>query len=235
MVDKSTAFSVHGFGFAGHPANARFPVVRCFHLRARASHDHFENSVFPVAYELPPRNGWWRPKITEPARAAVFNFTNPAAPTASSLISLTAKEAVNLKSVEASAGLVIFGFGRESGVDISEKLQSHAHRLGILDLQNPSTPVLRPNIDLPGRLAAVSDISRTGCLVWSDSWNTSTQSLELQVSACDLSDVYKITAIQRPTAFSVLNRDIFTAQFCVHQTPTLVGCRNFPKNRRTPA
>jgi hypothetical protein len=35
--------------------------------------------------------------------------------------------------------------------------------------------------------------------------------MELQVSACDLADVYKITALARPGAFAILNRDIFIA------------------------
>lgn len=160
---------------------------------------------------LPWWDGWWKPKITQPARAVVFNFANPAAPTPSGPISLTEKEAVNLKDIYAAAGVVVYGFGREAGVDISEDLQSHSHRLGILDLQNPASPVLRPSIDLPGRLAAASDISREGFLVWTDAWNSTTQSMELQVSACDLSDVYKITTLARPGAFTILNRDIFIA------------------------
>jgi hypothetical protein len=164
-----------------------------------------------AASALPWWDGWWKPKITQSARAVVFNFANPAAPTPSGSISLTEKEAVNLKNIYAAAGVVVYGFGREAGVDISEDLQSHSHRLGILDLQNPASPVLRPSIDLPGRLAAASDISREGFLVWTDAWNSTTQSMELQVSACDLSDVYKITTLARPGAFTILNRDIFIA------------------------
>jgi hypothetical protein len=164
-----------------------------------------------AASALPWWDGWWKPKVTQPARAVAFDFTNPAAPTTSTPISLTEKEAVNLKSIHAAAGLIVYGFGREAGVDISEDLQSHSHRLGILDLQNPASPALRPSIDLPGRLAAASDISREGFLVWTDAWNATTQSMELQASACDLSDVYKITTLALPGAFAVLNRDIFIA------------------------
>jgi hypothetical protein len=164
-----------------------------------------------AASALPWWDGWWKPKVTQPARAVAFDFTNPAAPTTSTPIALTEKEAVNLKSIHAAAGLVVYGFGREAGVDISEDLQSHSHRLGILDLQNPASPALRPSIDLPGRLAAASDISREGFLVWTDAWNATTQSMELQASACDLSDVYKITTLALPGAFAVLNRDIFIA------------------------
>jgi hypothetical protein len=170
-----------------------------------------KSSVAVASCVLPWWDGWWKPKITQPARAVVFNFSNPAAPSISGPISLTEKEAVNLKSIHAAAGLVVYGFGREAGFDISEDLQSHSHRLGILDLQNPASPVQRPSIDLPGRLAAVSDMSSEGFLVWTDAWNSTTQSMELQVSACDLSDVYKITTLSRPGAFTILNRDIFIA------------------------
>ena len=164
-----------------------------------------------AASSLPWWDGWWKPKVTQPSRAVAFDFANPAAPTTSALISLTEKEAVNLQNIHAAAGLVIYGFGREDGVDISEGLQSHSHRLGILDFQNPASPVLRPSIDLPGRLAAASDISREGFLVWTEAWNSTARSMELQASACDLSDVYKITTLTRPGALTILNRDIFIA------------------------
>ena len=78
-------------------------------------------------------------------------------------------------------------------------------------MQNPSAPVLRPSIDLPGRFAAASDISRDGFLVWMEAWSEKARAMELQVSACDLADVYKITALALPGAFAVWNRDILLA------------------------
>ena len=170
------------------------------------------SSAAIVACELPFRwwDGWWKPKVTQPACALVFDFKNPLMPTVSAPIPITEKEAVNINSVYAGSGFVVFGFGRESGKDISESLQRHAHRLGILDIQN-STPVLRSSIDLPGRLAAASDITRDGFLVWTDAWNETSKVMELQVSACDLTDVYKVTTIAGPGVFAVLNRDILSS------------------------
>jgi len=173
---------------------------------ARAS-----SSVAASSMAMPWWEGWWKPKVTQPARALVFDFKNPASPTVTAPIAITEKEAVDIVNATAASGLVVFGFGREGGKDISADLQSHAHRLGTLDVQNPAAPVLRPSIDLPGRFAAASDISRDGFLVWTDAWNSTSQSIELQVSACDLADVYKITALSRPVAFAILNRDIFIA------------------------
>jgi hypothetical protein len=141
----------------------------------------------------------------------VFDFKNPVAPNVGAPIAITEKEAVDTVIAAAASGMVVFGFGMESGRDVSADLQSHAHRLGILDIQNPAAPILRPSIDLPGRFAAASDISRDGFLVWTDAWNETASAMELQVSACDLSDVYKITTLARPGAFTILNRDIFIA------------------------
>lgn len=156
-------------------------------------------------------DGWWKPKVTLPARALVFDFKNPAAPAVNAPLAITEKEAVDILSATATSGLVVYGFGSESGTDISANLQSHNHRLGILDVQNPSAPIIRPSIDLPGRFAAASDITREGFLVWTDSWNESAGAMELQVSACDLADVYKVSSLARPSAFATRNRDIFLA------------------------
>ena len=170
-----------------------------------------KSSVAVSDMSLPWLDGWWKPKVSQPARALVFDFKNPAAPTVSTPIAITEKEAVDTRNAQAASGLVVFGFGSESGQDISAELQSHSHRLRILDAQNPAAPVLRQPIDLPGRLAATADLARDGFLVWTDSWNESAGVMELQVSACDLSDVYKITSIALPGSFSAQNRDIFLA------------------------
>lgn len=164
-----------------------------------------------VSDAMPWWGGWWKPKVTQPARALVFDLKNPAAPTVGAPIAITEKEAVDTVNATAASGLVVFGFGREGGKDVSADLQSHAHRLGILDVQNPAAPVLRPSIDLPGRFAAASDISREGFLVWSEAWNETAQAKELQVSVCDLSDVYKVTTLAPPGTFAVGNRDILFA------------------------
>jgi len=153
--------------------------------------------------------GWWKPKVTQPARGLVFDFKNSASPTVSAPIAITENEAVDIMNATAASGLVVFGYGRQSGKDISADLQSHAHRLGILDVQIPATPVLRPSIDLPGRFAVASDLSREGFLIWTDAWNETAGAMELQVSTCDLEDVYNVTTIALPGAFAVWNRDIF--------------------------
>lgn len=168
----------------------------------------------PVAIAIPALpwwEGWWKPKVTQSARALVFDFKIPASPSVTAPIAITEKEAVDTMNATAASGMVIYGFGKESGNDVSADLQSHAHRLGILDVQNPTAPVLRPSIDLPGRFAAASDLTRDGFLVWTDAWNETAGAKELQVSACDLADVYKIAAIARPSAFAAWNRDILFA------------------------
>lgn len=165
-----------------------------------------------VADAMPWWGGWWKPQVTQPARALVFDFKNPASPAVTAPIAITEKEAVDTTNATAASGLVVFGFGREGGRDVSADLQSHAHRLGVLDVQNPAAPVLRPSIDLPGRFAAASDLSRDGFLVWTDAWNETASAMELQVSACDLADVYKVAAIALPGTFAVWNRDILLAE-----------------------
>ena len=169
------------------------------------------NSLAVADTALPWWEGWWKPQVTQPARALVFDLKNSVVPTVGAPIEITEKEAVDIVNATAASGLVVFGFGRESGKDVSADLQSHAHRLGILDVQNPAAPVLCPSIDLPGRFAAASDLSRDGFLVWTDAWNETARAMELQVSACDLADVYKVTALALPGTFAVWNRDILLA------------------------
>ena len=111
--------------------------------------------------------------------------------------------------------IVFCGAGGSSGVSSSSSgdytlLSSAKHHLRVLDLLDPSAPVLGPVQDLPGRLLAVSDLTRDGFLTWSESCATGRQ---VQVSACSGATLSQVTstAVDFGAPVVAAGRSFFTA------------------------
>ena len=182
---------------------------------------------------------WWSDALkTQPSSAAVFSVTNPLVPAALPSVTLTDTNAGTITVAEASGGLLVIGYGdgetpsqwkrysyrplvvqrdadgtasltstdQSSGYGL---LSSAKHHLRIIDLQDPSAPVLGPVLDLPGKLLAISDLTRDGFLSWTETCGASRQ---LQVSACDGSVLSQISSapVDFGAPVSASGRNLFT-------------------------
>ncbi len=162
---------------------------------------------------------WWGgvSRISQPASAVIFRMDAPSSPVALPSVTLTDTNAGSVNVSEAGGGLLVIGYadaetpskwkrlpyhpivysgaGGSSSVSSSSGdytlLSTAKHHLRVLDLQDPSAPVLGPVQDLPGRLLAVSDLTRDGFLTWSESCSTGRQ---VQVSACNGATLSLVTS-----------------------------------------
>jgi hypothetical protein len=181
---------------------------------------------------------WWGgvSRISQPASAVIFRMDAPSSPVALPSVTLTDTNAGSVNVSEAGGGLLVIGYadaetpskwkrlpyhpivysgaGGSSTVSSSSGdytlLSTAKHRLRVLDLQDPSAPVLGPVQDLPGRLLAVSDLTRDGFLTWSESCSTGRQ---VQVSACNRATLSLVTssAVDFGAPVVAVGRSFFTA------------------------
>jgi hypothetical protein len=196
--------------------------------------------VLPVtgACVIDYRN-WWGgvSRTSQSASAVIFRMDTPAAPVALPSVTLTDTNAGSVNVSEAGGGLLVIGYGDEETPRQWKRLPYHPivfsgtvgspvvsssssgdytllssakHHLRVLDLLDPSAPVLGPVQDLPGRLLAVSDLTRDGFLTWSESCSTGRQ---VQVSACSGATLSQVTstAVDFGAPVVAAGRSFFTA------------------------
>ena len=151
---------------------------------------------------------WWENACkSSPATAVIFGISNPAVPVVLPQVTLTGKNDGSIHLSEAGGGLLVVGYGEgetpscwkrlkyspvtllpDGSISVNSTnsdyglLSSAKHHIRILDLRDPSAPLLGPVQDLPGKLLAVSDLTRDGFLAWSEMIDSSRQ---IQVSACN--------------------------------------------------
>ncbi len=176
---------------------------------------------------------------SQPASAVIFSLRSPGSPLALPSVSLTDTNAGAVNVSEAAGGLLVVGYandetpskwmrfrycplvavddGTGSAVVSTASqgseyglLSSAKHKMRILDLQDPSAPVLGPVQDLPGKLLAVSDLSRDGFLAWTETCDTTRK---VQVSACNGTLLSQVTSLNVDfgAPIAVANRHLFAA------------------------
>ena len=151
---------------------------------------------------------------TNPATAMVFQVNDPTAPVAEAPFPMTEKVSSPVKCTAAGSGLLVFGYGDKEVPchdNSGESLSSSQHHVRILDLTDPSNPVLNPAMDLPGRLKGISDLSSNGFLVWTETHASGTQ---IQVSACDGVNVSLVNSVSlaQEGALTASGYDLFAVQ-----------------------
>jgi hypothetical protein len=108
-----------------------------------------------------------------------FDVTNPRAPIAIPGVQLPATSSTAITAAGAGDGLVVFGYGespspwRPRGWP-SEMDQPLAclNRVGMVNLSTPRRPMIGAPVLLPGKLFAVTDVSRSGFLAFTESVST---------------------------------------------------------------
>jgi hypothetical protein len=151
---------------------------------------------------------------SNPATAMVFQVIDPTAPVAEAPFPMTEKASSPVKCTAAGSGLLVFGYGDKEVPcydNSGESLSSSQHHVRILDLTDPSNPILNPAMDVPGRLKEISDLSSNGFLVWTETHSSGTQ---IQVSACDGVNVSLVNSLSlaQEGALTASGYDLFTVQ-----------------------
>ena len=145
-------------------------------------------AILPATSRMPYYDS--DPASAESSLAAVFQ---PALLDAK-IVELPSDKIVSLDSAKAADGIVVFGFGEKiDGYGSAESKRSH--HAGILNLLDPSAPVLSEPVTLPGRLLAVSELDRRGFLVWTEEAQADGERLGLAVSACDMRNAFLINTL----------------------------------------
>lgn len=143
-----------------------------------------------------------RPPTPSPASAFIFQVSKPSAPKALKPLTLTTQGDTQVSSTAAGGGVLVYGYGSKQQTSDNGSRSQCTHLLRILDVQDASNPLLRPAIDLPGRLIAITDITADGFLAWTENFSPektakkpAPQTRQIQVSASDGTDVYQIASL----------------------------------------
>lgn len=144
--------------------------------------------ILPASVSIPPYD--WEKAPDESSLVVVFQPLLADAKT----VELPMDKAIALDTVAAADGVVVFGCG-DRIADGGAPESRRGHHAVVLDLKNPSAPVLRESIALPGRLLAVTELDRRGFLAWSEQAGSDGILRGLVVGACDMREVFIVSSL----------------------------------------
>ncbi len=128
------------------------------------------------------------------ARLITFDTTRPTAPEVAEPVVLGSAE-LSLNGVAAAAdGRIVLGTSRSNDADYGKAFQSAR----VVEVESSGPPVVRPLIDLPGELMAVSELDGKGFLAFSQV--SCYESTILQVSACDGVEAFLVASVDAPAS-----------------------------------
>jgi len=155
---------------------------------------------------------YWVPEKS--ARLIVFDTTDPQEPSVDAPVVLGPDGSVFNGLAEAADGLIVMG--NSQWMDPANKnwfkpgvaLQS----VRVVEVESSGSPLLRPLIDLPGELLAVTELDRNGFLAFTRTPQKG-KSSEIQASACDGYEAYFIASLEAPAygAATAGGRRLFVA------------------------
>ncbi len=165
-------------------------------------------------YPMPVRLGVVGSRVALPRRfftpkppaVRAFDVTNAAAPSAYQPVILSAVTETMVSVAAAGDGLLAYAYGEKpSTVSFpgftknGEEPISATHRLGVVDFAVPANPVLRAPLQMPGRVFAVTDFSRTGFLAYTETMSPATRISkpirQVQVSAVDEQQAFLVASM----------------------------------------
>ena len=137
---------------------------------------------------------FWRPR--KAPRLLVFDTNDPSAPTAGEPAIIGTVETIPNGIYQAADGLLVMGASNLKNEANGETfaagktIQSvHVAEIGV-----SGEPIVRPGIDLPGELFAVSDLDNDGFLAFTRNYDSGEEPA-LKVSACDGYDAFEIAGL----------------------------------------
>jgi hypothetical protein len=167
--------------------------------------------------------GLSRTTTLQPAVVYPIDVSTPTAPVALRSYSLSATTSTVFSTAAAGDGLLVFGYG-QSPLKWSnprwpsdrEMPKKYTHRLGVVDFANPSAPVLRAPVTLPGRLISLGEISRSGFLAFSESVvdSSDTPVRQVQVSLIDSlqASLFATETVGLNAVLAAEGRSVFVAE-----------------------
>ena len=148
-------------------------------------------------------------------RVLVFDVGNPSAPAVSALVNVGSAETM-LNGVAAAAdGLIVAG-ASDSGPMVIRGLTPDTgfiHSMHVIEVGETGVPVVRPPIDLPGELFAVTELDRDGFLAWTRLW-AGVEGGSLSVSASDGHDAFQVASVPAKDVWPVTahRRSLFAVE-----------------------
>ena len=137
---------------------------------------------------------FWRPRSAP--RLAVFDISKPDAPTVAQPVAVGTLETIPNQVCEAADGLVVMGASDwRSEVTGAKVPDGRAFQsVHVVEVAATGAPVVRPGIDLPGELFAVTELDRDGFLAFTRQ-SGGTDEEGVQVSACDGYDAFEVAGL----------------------------------------
>jgi hypothetical protein len=159
-----------------------------------------------------PASGKNPPRVP---RALAFDVSDPTAPVASSQVDVGSAD-TRLNGVAYAADGMIVAGSTDNGNIIFRSLtpgQGLAHSMHVIEVGETGAPVVRPAIDLPGDLFAVTELDRDGFLAWTSRWD-GTEGGTLAVSASDGHDASEVASLASENIWAVTahRRRLFTVE-----------------------
>lgn len=127
----------------------------------------------------------WMPSAAP--KLLVFDTTHASAPLAGRPVAIGTADTVTNGVYQAADGLIVVG--------TSDWKNVAAQSVHVVEIGMTGEPAVRPGIDLPGTLFAVSELDREGFLAFTRSTDAEGKS-QLQVSACDGFDAFEVTGLE---------------------------------------
>jgi hypothetical protein len=151
-------------------------------------------SLAKVALNYPIRRPYWI--SDKKPQMIVLDVSDPTAPTANKAVEFASEGARLCGASEAANGLVVAGVSHAYNLVTKTWLQSSGtyQSVQVIDVPASGDPVMRPLIDLPGELLAVSELDENGFLAFSVRRDLG----ELQVSASDGYDAFLVSTTEVP-------------------------------------
>lgn len=137
---------------------------------------------------------FWRPR--KAPRLLVFDVTDPGAPTAGEPAVVGTVETIPNGVYQAADGLLVMGAANlkneaDGGTFAAGRMIQSVH---VAEIGVSGEPIVRPGIDLPGELFAVSDLDSDGFLAFTRNHNSGDEPA-LKASACDGYDAFEIAGL----------------------------------------
>lgn len=151
-----------------------------------------------MAVDLMP---WWRQRLAP--RVIAFDVSDPANPGVSAPVTIGTTE-TNLNGVAAAADGIIAA-GASDGMHFLTGLRLPPGKsfasLHVIEVPVTGDPLVRPGIDLPGAVFALTDLDRDGFLAWTREWTENSVS-RFAALACDGHDAFEVASLELPGAGS---------------------------------
>ena len=152
-----------------------------------------------IAVDLMPP--YWRQRLAP--RVVAFDVSDPAQPGVSAPVTIGSTE-TNLNGVAAASDGII-AVGASDGMHFLTGWRLPPGKsiasLHVIEVPVTGEPVVRPGIDLPGAVIALTALDRDGFLAWTREWAANGLS-RFAALACDGHDAFEVASLELPGAGS---------------------------------